>query len=56
MTLFPLSRRAGIPAQRRAFEVLQHLWPGVAFEPFAPESDRMQQLAQLRSRMERRVG
>jgi lipopolysaccharide export system ATP-binding protein len=42
--------------RRRAFEVLQRLWPGVVFEPFAPESDRRQQLAALRSRLERRVG
>jgi lipopolysaccharide export system ATP-binding protein len=42
--------------RRRAFEVLQHLWPGVIFEPFAPEGERMQQLAVLRSRLERRVG
>jgi lipopolysaccharide export system ATP-binding protein len=42
--------------RRRAFEVLQRLWPGVVFDPFAPESDRLQQIEQLRSRMERRVG
>jgi lipopolysaccharide export system ATP-binding protein len=42
--------------RRRAFEVLQRLWPGVLFEPFAPEGDRLQQLALLRSRLERRVG
>ena len=42
--------------RRRAFEVLQHLWPGVLFDPFAPESDRIQQLDSLRSRMDRRAG
>jgi lipopolysaccharide export system ATP-binding protein len=42
--------------RRRAFEVLQRLWPGVLFDPFAPESDRFQQLAQLRAKMERRAG
>jgi lipopolysaccharide export system ATP-binding protein len=42
--------------RRRAFEVLQRLWPGVAFDPFAPESDRAAQLAQLRHRAERRAG
>jgi lipopolysaccharide export system ATP-binding protein len=59
--------RAAIPAlvdalawrdmemRRRAFEVLQRLWPGVAFDPFAPESDRQQQLALLRLRLERKA-
>jgi lipopolysaccharide export system ATP-binding protein len=42
--------------RRRAFEVLQRLWPGVAFDPFAPENDRLQQLALLRQRAERRAG
>jgi lipopolysaccharide export system ATP-binding protein len=41
--------------RRRAFEVLQRLWPGVPFDPFAPESDRVQQLAQLRARLERKA-
>ncbi|MFO0926362.1 MAG: LPS export ABC transporter ATP-binding protein [Gemmataceae bacterium] len=42
--------------RRRAFEVLQRLWPGVAFDPFAPEGDRLQQVAMLRQRVERRAG
>src|SRR5438128_2678652 len=29
--------------RRRAFEVLQRVWPGVMFDPFAPELDRMHQ-------------
>ncbi len=41
--------------RRRAFEVLQRLWPGVPFDPFAPEADRLRQLAVLRSRLERRA-
>src|SRR5262249_25660565 len=42
--------------RRRAFEVLQRLWPGVVFEPFAPESDRVQQLAMVRAHMDRKAG
>ncbi len=42
--------------RRRAFEVLQRLWPGVVFEPFAPESDREQQLAIVRAHMNRKAG
>jgi lipopolysaccharide export system ATP-binding protein len=42
--------------RRRAFEVLQRLWPGVVFEPFAPESDREQQLALVRAHMDRKAG
>jgi lipopolysaccharide export system ATP-binding protein len=41
--------------RRRAFEVLQRLWPGIPFDPFAPEVDRLRQLAVLRTRMERRA-
>ncbi len=41
--------------RRRAFEVLQRLWPGVAFDPFAPEGDRLHQLAVLRARLERKA-
>lgn len=41
--------------RRRAYEVMQRLWPGVPFDPFAPESDRLHQLAQIRSRLERRA-
>ncbi len=41
--------------RRRAYEVLQRLWPGVPFDPFAPEVERLRQLAHVRSRMERRA-
>src|SRR5439155_1558264 len=37
--------------RRRAFAVLQPLWPGVGFDPFAPEPERALQLAQLRARL-----
>ena len=42
--------------RRRAFEVLGRLWPGMLFDPFAPEADRLGQLALLRQRLERRAG
>jgi lipopolysaccharide export system ATP-binding protein len=41
--------------RRRAFEVLQRLWPGVPFDPFAPEPERLRQLAHVRARLERRA-
>jgi lipopolysaccharide export system ATP-binding protein len=43
--------------RRRAFEVLRRLVEGVEFEPYAPEAQRAQQLAALRSRLDaRRAG
>jgi lipopolysaccharide export system ATP-binding protein len=42
--------------RRRAFEVLQRLWPGVPFDPFAPEGERLQQIALLRLSLGRRAG
>ena len=41
------------PAQ---FEVLSRLWPGVPFDPFAPEAERLQQVALLRHSLGRRAG
>jgi lipopolysaccharide export system ATP-binding protein len=41
--------------RRRAFEVLQRLWPGLPFDPFAPEAERLRQLAVVRGRLERRA-
>ncbi len=41
--------------RRRAYETLHRIWPGVPFDPYAPEGDRLQQLALLRSRLERRA-
>ncbi|MFO0844091.1 MAG: LPS export ABC transporter ATP-binding protein [Gemmataceae bacterium] len=41
--------------RRRAYEVLQRIWPGVPFDPYAPEGDRLNQLSLLRSRLERRA-
>ena len=42
--------------RRRAFEVLQRVWPGVPFDPFAPEGERLQQIALLRHSLGRRAG
>ena len=42
--------------RRRAFEVLSRLWPGVPFDPFAPEGERLQQIALLRQSLGRRAG
>jgi lipopolysaccharide export system ATP-binding protein len=42
--------------RRRAYEVLQILWPGVPFDPFAPEIERQRQLAAIRAKLERRAG
>ena len=42
--------------RRRAYEVLQRLWPGVPFDPFAPEAERLRLLQALRTDMERRAG
>jgi lipopolysaccharide export system ATP-binding protein len=42
--------------RRRAYEVLQRLWPGVPFDPFAPESERLRLLMALRAHLERRAG
>jgi lipopolysaccharide export system ATP-binding protein len=42
--------------RRRAFETLHRIWPGVPFDPYAPEGDRLSQLSLLRSRLERRAG
>lgn len=42
--------------RRRAYEVLRRLWPDVAFEPFAPDRERLQQIAVLRGRLQRQAG
>ncbi|MFM7150439.1 MAG: ATP-binding cassette domain-containing protein, partial [Gemmataceae bacterium] len=39
----------------RAHDVLQQVWPGVPLDPQAPESERLMQLAHIRSRLERRA-
>jgi lipopolysaccharide export system ATP-binding protein len=42
--------------RRRAFEVLRRLWPDLAFDPYAPELDRHEQLAAVRAALYRRAG
>src|SRR5262249_46403005 len=48
--------RRDVELRRLAFEVLQRLLPGAAFDPFAPEGQRKQQIAFLRERLERKAG
>lgn len=46
--------RRDVELRRRAFMVLQHICgPALAFDPFAPEAQRVQQLAALRERFAR---
>jgi lipopolysaccharide export system ATP-binding protein len=49
--------RRDVEMRRQAFEVLQKLLGGnIAFDPYAPEAQRRQQLAQLREHTERKAG
>ncbi len=49
--------RRDVELRRQAFAVLQRLLDcGPAFDPYAPEAQRRQQLAQLRERAERKAG
>jgi ABC-type multidrug transport system ATPase subunit len=49
--------RRDVELRRNAFEVLQRLTDGAAaFDPYAPEVQRRQQLAQLRDKYERKAG
>jgi lipopolysaccharide export system ATP-binding protein len=45
-----------VEMRRRAFEVLRRLMPGTAFDPYAPEGERLAQLGALRAALERRAG
>jgi lipopolysaccharide export system ATP-binding protein len=45
-----------VEMRRRGFEVLRRLLPGLLFDPYAPEGERLAQLAALRSGLERRAG
>src|SRR5262249_49140769 len=45
-----------VELRRLAFEVLQRLVPGAIFDPYAPESQRRQQIAFLREKLERKAG
>jgi lipopolysaccharide export system ATP-binding protein len=49
--------RRDVEMRRQAFQVLQLLTDGaVLFDPFAPESQRRQQIARLREQFERKAG
>jgi lipopolysaccharide export system ATP-binding protein len=49
--------RRDVEMRRQAFDVLQRLLHGgAAFDPFAPEAQRRQQLAHLREQLERKAG
>jgi lipopolysaccharide export system ATP-binding protein len=49
--------RRDVEMRRQAFEVLQQVLGGpIAFDPYAPEAQRRQQLAQLREHSERKAG
>jgi ABC-type multidrug transport system ATPase subunit len=48
--------RRDVEMRRLAFGVLQNLVTGAAFDPYAPEAQRRQQIAELRERCERRAG
>ncbi len=46
--------RRDVELRRRAFMVLQHICgPGAVFDPYAPEANRLHQLAALRERFDR---
>jgi lipopolysaccharide export system ATP-binding protein len=48
--------RRDVDLRRLAFEVLQRLVPGAAFDPYAPEGQRKQQIAFIREKLERKAG
>jgi hypothetical protein len=49
--------RRDVEVRRQAYQVLQMIVSGPApFDPFAPEAQRRQQIADLRERFERKVG
>jgi lipopolysaccharide export system ATP-binding protein len=48
--------RRDVEMRRLAFGVLQDLVPGAVFDPYAPEAQRRQQIADLRERFERKAG
>jgi lipopolysaccharide export system ATP-binding protein len=55
--LLEAMERRDVEMRRRAFEVAQFLLGGsLAFDPFAPELQRRQQLALLRDHLERKAG
>lgn len=48
--------RRDLEMRRLAFAVLQNIVPGAVFDPYAPEAQRRQQIADLRDRCERKAG
>ncbi|OAI48158.1 ABC transporter ATP-binding protein [Planctomycetaceae bacterium SCGC AG-212-F19] len=48
--------RRDVEMRRLAFAVLQTIVPGAVFDPYAPEAQRRQQIADLRDRSERKAG
>ena len=49
--------RRDVEMRRQAYTVLQQILSGaVAFDPYAPETLRRQQIIELRQRLERRAG
>jgi lipopolysaccharide export system ATP-binding protein len=48
--------RRDVEVRRQAFDLLQRLLGPAAFDPFAPEAQRRQQLAALREQWERKAG
>jgi lipopolysaccharide export system ATP-binding protein len=48
--------RRDVEMRRLAFGVLQNLIQGALFDPYAPEAQRRQQIADLRERYERKAG
>ncbi len=56
-SLLEALERRDVELRRQAFEILQSLLGGHAeFDPYAPEAQRRQQIAQLRERTERKAG
>jgi lipopolysaccharide export system ATP-binding protein len=55
--LFEALERRDVEVRRNAWSVLQRfLGPGAEFDPYAPEAQRLQQLAKLRERTDRKAG
>jgi lipopolysaccharide export system ATP-binding protein len=48
--------RRDVELRRQAHGVLQRIVGAIAFDPYAPEAQRRQQIAELRARYERRAG
>jgi hypothetical protein len=56
-TLIETLERRDVELRHQAFQVLQAILHGAAaFDPYAPESQRKQQIAHLRDQFERKAG